>query len=418
MKRLIGRSALSACLLTLAVFGPAVADDWPEWRGVGRDGMCRETGLLKAWPDGGPTLLWTATGVGEGYSGPAIVGDVLYTMGNLDGKECVLALDVTDGTQLWVAPFGPVEYDGNFPGTRATPTTDGDRLFALGASGRLVCMERADGKIVWTKNFVSDFGGPMPRWAFAESVLVDGERLICTPGGPKASMVALDKTTGRTVWASGFGDKAAYSSIVKTSIGGTDQYVAFTAASLVGVAAADGKLLWRYKEPAHWADWGEVNVVTPIVHDGTVCAASGYGVGGGMARIVKTPDGFEARQAWFTKDMKNHHGGLILCDGALYGCNDPSILTCLDYESGEVRWQSRKPGKCSLLYADGMLYCRDEKGPISLVGATPEGFRQTGRFDQPNRSDQNAWPHLVIANGRLYVRDQDVLLCYDVKEGR
>jgi outer membrane protein assembly factor BamB len=394
------------------------AADWPQWRGPNRDGICSEAGLLKQWPPAGPTLLWKATGLGKGYSGPAIVGKVLYTMGNIDGKECVLAIETADGSRLWTKPFGPVEYDGYCPGTRSTPTVDGDRLYAVGASGALVAMNRADGEILWQKNYVKDFGGVMPRWAFAESVLVDGDWVVCTPGGAEASIVALDKTTGRTVWAAAIDDKASYSSIVKGTAVGVEQYVAFTYDGVVGLRAADGKLLWRYEEPDHSADWGDVNVMTPIFSEGTVFAASNYGVGGGMARIVKKADGLAAEQAYFTKDMKNHHGGVILLDGTLYGCNDPGILTCLEYETGKVLWHSRKPGKCSVLYADGRLYCRDEKGPICLVEATPSGFKMHGRFEQPDRSDQRAWPHLVIARGRLYVRDQDVLLCYDVRQSQ
>ena len=417
MNRLIGRFAVSLGLSALAAIGPAMADDWPQWRGAGRDAISRETGLLKQWPAEGPPLLWKATGLGIGYSGPAIVGKVLYTMGNLDGRECVLALDTADGRSIYTRPIGPVEYDGYSPGTRATPTIDGDRLYTLGTSGKLVCMDRRNGKILWSKSFVADFGGKVLEWGCSESVLIDEDLLICTPGGPNSTMAALDKITGRTVWTSDIGDRACYASSVKALIAGREQYVQFTGDAVVGIDAGNGEPLWRYEAPA-FTKYGGINISTPICSGDTVFAAAGYGVGGGLARIEKTADGFLAREVYFTKDMKNHHGGLILLDGALYGCNDPGILTCLDYETGKVLWQSRKPGKCSLVYADGMLYCRDEKGPISLVKATLEGFHPAGRFDQPDRSDQNAWPHLVVAAGRMYVRDQDVLLCYDVRESR
>ena len=409
-------ATLAITLLAASGASLAMADDWPAWRGSQRDGICRETGLLQQWPAEGPKLLWKATGLGEGYSGPAIVGKVLYTMGSFDGKEWIIALDTEAGGRLlWQTPIGPIEYDGYCPGARSTPTTDGDRVYGVGASGRLACLDRASGKLLWSKSYVADFGGTVPRWAYAESVLIDGNLLLCTPGGPKATLAALDKATGRTEWASTFGDLASYSSIVKASAGGIDQYVAFTADGVVGVDARDGKLLWRYKEPDHSADWGDVNVATPIWSEGTVFAASNYGVGGGMAKIEKTPDGFRAEQVYFTKDMKNHHGGMILLGGALYGCNDPGILMCLDYRTGKVLWHSRTPGKCSLLCAEGMLYCRSETGPICLVEATPKGFNLKGRFDQPDRSDQKSWPHPVIAHGKLYLRDQDVLLCYDVR---
>ena len=427
---LLGGLALAATTARL------VADDWPNWRGANRDAICRETGLLEAWPPEGPRLLWKASGMGEGYSGPAIVGTTLYTMGNLDGQEHVLALDTTTGKRLWAQPFGPVEYVGYSPGTRATPTVDGDVLYAMGASGKLVCMDRHTGEIWWGISLISDLGAQVIgvdysesirgrllseddprgglRWGFSESVLIDGKKLLCTPGGPEGTLVALDKNTGRTLWASKIDARASYPSMIKATIGGVAQYVQFTADGVVGVDARNGTFLWRYDAPAH-TKYGGINISTPVCSGDWVFAASGYGVGGGLARIEKTAEGFTAREVYFTKDMKNHHGGLILLDGFLYGANDPGILTCLEYTTGKVMWQSRKPGKCSILYADGMLYCRDENGPLSLVRATPDRFELKGHFEQPDQSGQKTWPHLVIAHGRMYVRDQDVLLCYDVR---
>ena len=403
--------------LTWSALG-AEAADWPQWRGANRDGKCTETGLLKTWPKGGPKLLWQVRGIGEGYSGPAIVGNVLYMMGDKGGKATVFALDVSaggKGKQIWASPIAPAKYKGHFPGTRCTPTTDGERLYGLSAGGTLACLSRTTGKVIWSLDYVKDFGGIQPRWAFAESVLVDGDRLLCTPGGPKGAIVALDKASGKTVWAAKIGDKASYSSIVKAEICGVTQYVAFTAASVVAVAADGGKLLWRYTEPAHHADWGDVNVMTPIVSGATVFASSDYKTGAGLARIVKTADGLAAKQVYFTKEMNNHHGGLVLVGKALYGCNNPKFLTCLDHATGKVLWKSDQSGKCSVLYADGMLYCRDETGPITLVKATPDSYQLAGRFDQPRRSKMKAWPHPVIADGKLYIRDQDILLCYDVR---
>lgn len=412
------------------------ANDWPTWRGPNRDGICRESGLLQAWPPSGPKLHWKSTGLGIGYSGPAIVGTTLYITGNIDGHEHVLALDTTTGKQLWSRPFCPVEYVGYSPGTRATPTVDGDRLYALSASGKLVCMNRHTGEILWDTNFISDFGAQViasdyaesirdkllpeddpkagVRWGFSESVLLDGEKLLCTPGGPEATLAALDKHSGRPLWTSQIDARAGYASMIKANICGVTQYVQFTADGVVGVDARDGTFLWRYDAPAY-SKYGGINISTPVCSDDCVFAASGYTVGGGLARIEKTADGFTACEVYFTKDMKNHHGGLILLDGYLYGTNDPGILTCLEYSTGKVMWQSRKPGKCSILYADGMLYCRDENGAISLVTASPDKFELTGQFEQPDQSGQKTWPHLVIAGGQMYVRDQDVLLCYDVR---
>lgn len=399
----------------LGFVNPSVADDWPSWRGPNRDGICAETGLLKEWPSEGPPLAWKTTGLGEGYSGPAIVGNVLYTMGNADGKEWVLALDCTkQGKKVWATPIGLVRSEGGgYPGPRSTPTIDGDRLYTLGAAGDLVCLDAASGRRIWQHDLVRDFGGQAPQWAYAESVLVDGPWVLCTPGGQRATIVALDKARGQLVWSSPVGDPAGYSSIIKASIGKVKQYVQLTHRGVVGVNAKDGAPLWRYDKPAN----GTANVTTPIWFGQTVFAASAYNTGGGLVWIKKAGRGFQAQEMYFTKKMKNHHGGLILLDGHLYGA-DEGALTCLDYKTGDVKWANGAPGKCSLLYADGMLYARNENGPMSLVEATPEACRVKGRFEQPDRSGKNSWPHPVIANGMLYLRDQDVLLCYDVRAGK
>ncbi len=431
-------SVVAVILAWAVVSGPVAAEDWPNWRGLSRDAISRETGLLQAWPPEGPRLLWKSTGMGEGYSGPAIIGTTLYIMGNLDGQENVLAVDTATGKHLWARPFGPVEYVGYSPGTRATPTIDGDRLYALGASGKLVCMDRHSGEIRWETNFVSDFGAQVIRqeyseslqerllpdddprgglrWGFSESVLIDGEKLVCTPGGPEATMAALDKNTGRTLWKSKIDARAGYASMIKATIAGVAQYVQLTADGVVGVDARDGRFLWRYDAPAH-TKYGGINISTPICSDDRVFAAVGYGIGGGQVQVEKTSEGFVAREVYFTKEMKNHHGGMVLLEGYLYGANDPGILTCLEFKTGKVMWRSREPGKCSILCADGMLYCRSEMGPISLVKAIPERCEVKGRFEQPDQSKQKAWPHIVIAHGRMYVRDQDLLLCYDVRAG-
>lgn len=432
--RLLRIPILLLILLTV-IAEPAAGDDWPGWRGPNRDGICRETGLLQSWPDGGPKLLWKTKGIGEGYSGPAIVGDRLYTMGNRDGKEQVFALDVTNGgkqawksdvgdsssgavsmsngdKEIWKSVVGDVRHGGaGYPGPRATPSVDGDRLYTLGINGDLVCMNIKDGNVLWRHDLVKDFGGQIPNWGYSESPLVDGPWVICTPGQDKATILALDKMTGKQVWAAKVGDPAAYASIVKFKVGEVPQYVTLTGKGVIAVRASDGKFLWRYDKPAN----GTANCTTCVTFRQTVFAASAYGTGGGLVWVRQTPEGFTAKEEYFTKKMQNHHGGLILRDGALYGANG-NTLTCLDYPTGKVLWADHAPGKCSLLYADGRLYCRDEKGPISLVESTPKGFHLHGQFKQPDRSNREAWPHLVIANGRMYVRDQDLMLCYEVRK--
>lgn len=388
--------------------------DWPAWRGPNRTGCSSETGLLRQWPEGGPQRLWQAEGLGEGFSTPSVTDWAIYAMGNHDGQEWVIALDPNnEGKLLWETPTGEVRHGGGgYPGPRSTPTVDGNRIYALGLNGDLLCLNAADGKAIWRKNLVSDLGGVIPNWGYAESVLVDGPWVLCTPGGEDAAIVALNKANGDLVWKSPLSDGAAYSSIVRARLAGQMQYVQFTAEGVIGVAATDGELLWRYNAPAN----GTANCSTPVCVEDAVFAASGYGTGGGCVEIETSGDGLDASERYFTKKMKNHHGGTLYVDGYLYGSSDPGLLTCLDFETGDVQWSDRDCGKGSLLFADGMLYVRSEKGTVSLVEATPEEFRLHGQFEQPSRSEQPSWPYPVVAGGKLYLRDQNVLLCYDISE--
>ena len=393
------------------------ADDWPAWRGPNRDGICQEKGLLKEWPKEGPKLLWKATGLGIGFGGPAVVGDVLYIMGGNDDKEWVLALDASrQGKQLWASPIGPIRNEGGgHPGPRSTPTIDGDRLYTLGIAGDLVCMDIKDGRIVWRRDLVKDFGGRIPQWGYAESVLVDGPWVVCTPGGAKNTIVALDKTNGERVWGSPVGDPADYSSVIKVTIDGVKQYVNLTKKGVIGVAAKDGKFLWRYDAPANKV----ANCATCIWQGDTIFAASDYDAGGGLVRIEPLRRRIHRQGGLLHQEdgepSRRHDPAGRLPLRLQRRQQPPAILTCLDFKTGKVKWTDRSSGKCSLLWADGMLYCRSEKGPVSLVEATPAGFKLRGRFDQPYRSRLNSWPHPVIANGVLYLRDQDVLLAYDVR---
>jgi outer membrane protein assembly factor BamB len=388
--------------------------DWPAWRGSRRDARSDETGLLGSWPEGGPKLLWKMEGLGEGYSTPSIAGNLIYVMGNKDGQEWVLALDRTkQGEGVWGVPTGPIEHGGGgYPGPRSTPTVDGNRVFALGLSGELVAFDAKSGKILWRQNLVKDFGGKVGGWGYCESVLVDDKWLLCTPGGDETTIVALLKTNGKPVWQAALGDTAGYSSILPIQVEGVKQYVQFTAQGVVGVNAKNGDLLWRYERPAN----GTANCSTPVFSGDSVFAASGYGTGGGLAHIKRNRKKWDATEVYFTPEMKNHHGGMVFVDGYLFGSDDPGVLRCLDFKTGKSMWQDRSCGKCSLVYADGMLYCRSEQGLMSLVRATSSGFELKGRFEQPERSDRNAWPHPVVAGGRLYLRDQGKLFCYDLRD--
>jgi outer membrane protein assembly factor BamB len=392
--------------------------DWPQWQGPERTAVSHETGLLKKWPKEGPKLVWKADKLGGGYSAPAIAAGRIFGMSFRDQDEVVWALDEATGKELWSTriaeakrapgPQGP-------EGSRGTPTVDGDVLYALGENGELVCLETATGKERWHKNLISDFGGTIPRWGYSESPLVDEDKVIATPGASDATLVALDKKTGETIWKDQApeGGSAHYSSVIAADVDGQREYIQFLQKGVVGVSAKDGKVLWHFDQPANRVS----NISTPIYSDHAVFAASAYGVGGALAKIGS---GSKAEVVYATKKMKNHHGGMVLVDGYLYGENggngETPYLVCLDFKTGNVMWEEAKAGKGSIAYADGCLYYRDENGPMLLVEANPKKYVELSRFNQPERSKAKAWSHPVIANGVLYLRDQNVLFCYDVKQ--
>ncbi len=403
----------TAAALILALAVPANAGDWPEFRGPKRDDLCTETGLLKQWPVGGPPLVWKAVGLGEGYSGVAVVGNRIYTAGDKGEASFMVAFD-TAGKPVWSAKLGksgPVG-DPKFEGPRSTPTVDGDLVFELSQWGELACFEAGSGKEVWRKELVKDFSGTLPQWGYAESPLVDGDNVMVTPGGPKGIVVALNKKTGAVVWQSKeLTDPAHYSSLIIATIGRAKQYVQLTPESVAGVAAADGKLLWRANRK------GRVAVIpSPICDDGYVYVSSGYGVGCNLFKITGSGGSFGAEQVYANKVMANHHGGVIKIGDYVYGYSDGKGWTAQNFKTGAAKWQENKLGKGSLVYADGHFYLRQEdgKGTVALIAASPDGYQEHGRFDPPNRSSKNSWPHPVIAGGRLYLRDQDILLCYDL----
>ncbi|MCX7819149.1 MAG: PQQ-like beta-propeller repeat protein [Kiritimatiellae bacterium] len=399
--------------------------DWPQWRGPDRTGVVTGEGLLQSWPEGGPRLLWTSREAGRGYSTPVQVGDRLYLLGTLEGEtESLIALDARDGRRVWATPFGRMQ--GGHPGPRSTPTWADGRLFVLSSDGKLLCAEAPSGARVWMRDLVAEFDGRCGSWAYAESPLVDGDRVICTPGGTNATIVALDRANGRTLWTCAvrraretetgarrsrrpYGT-AGYASVVAAEIGGVRQYVQFLDGGVVGVAAEDGRLLWAWDAPASPV----ANCMTPIVAGDVVFAASAYNTGGGAARIVRRADNFEVRPMWFLREFQNHHGGVVLVDGHLYGTG-ASQLFCVELATGRIAWSAPSVGKGSIAAAGRRLYVRSENGPVALVEANPVAYIERGRFEQPDRSEEKAWPHPVIAGGRLYLRDQSLVLCYDLR---
>lgn len=618
----------TCCALLLFLSTSLFAEDWPQWQGPDRNAVSKEKGLLQQWPEAGPPLAWRVDGLGGGDSAPAVAGGRLFGMSNRDGKEIVWARSETDGKEIWASPLGDAT-EQRMPqskeGPGCTPSVDGSRLYVIGMSGRVACLNSDDGKVVWQRSLIDDFGGAAPAWSFRESPLVDGDKVICTPGASDAMIVTLNKLTGETIWKTkmpgesteansdrasrqedaprsepqrretndssapkitgaknpelflsehwgmtgfshkvpngkylaklyfaetysgirgegqrvftlnvegkefkdfdiwkkaggpnkayiesvpvevadgqfdikftqqeqspaikaieiipqgddakeadtirvkagesnsfkdsngnvwladsgftggatspgffnfgggrpagsggrgGFGGRggarpgAAYASVIAVDFEGDRQYVQLTAKSLVGVSASDGKVLWQYDAPANAMG---INCSTPIFHDGLVFAASAYGTGGGAVKLVKGEDGkITADEVYFTPKMQNHHGGMIVVDGCLYGANGGNgggIMTCMDFQTGDILWQARKGPKGALLLADGRLYLRGEEDEILLIEPSREEFIERGRFEQPDRTSVPAWAHPIVANGKLYIRDQGLLFCYDV----
>ena len=560
-----GAVALFLAVASVVHSASAGPFDWPQWQGPGRSAHSPQSGLLKEWPKEGPPMAWKASGLGGGDSAPSIAGGRIYGMSHRGEDEVVWALSEKDGKELWTVRIGPAyttSWHQSKEGPSATPTVDGERLYVMGLAGNLVCLQAGDGKLVWQRSLMADFGGRMPMWSYRESPLVDGDRVIGTPGGETNSVVALNKLTGEVIWRSFVPDKAgqvapvrreagpnvfgtdavlsaldkdhnqqlsseeitgapavllaldknqdgkltdeevaaprdpaanqspgvggrrrgqgvirmmkahsamdtdgdgvlgageitgaaaalrkvdanrdgkltedevgmkhfgpqdtgaAYSSAIAIEFGGQRQYVQFLATTVAGLSATDGKLLWRYDKPANNM---KLNIATPIHHDGQVFAASAYGAGGGMARLARNAAGeFVAEEVWFSRNMENHHGGVILHDGALFGANGGNgggYLACLDFKTGEVLWNERdsdkrRVTKGAVAFADGRIYYRTEEGPIVLIEPSRKEYLERGRFAQPERTDKPAWAHPVIANGKLYIRDQDKLFCYDIQ---
>ncbi len=385
---------------------------WPQFLGPDRNNCSREKGLLATWPAGGPKLLGTVTGLGIGFSNVSIADGIAYTMGNLGEREFVLAFDLDSGENVWQFDNAAAYHNGYGDGPRSTPTIDGDNLYALGGSGDLVCLNRKTGKTLWQKSIVQEFGSGVPGWGFCESVLIDGDRLVCTPGATNATLVALDKRSGKLLWKAAVpqNDRAAYASPIVVVVGDVRQYLQLTSSGTIGIRANDGKFLWRDDSAAN----GVANCCAPVATDGMVFTASGYGKGGSM--VALTSDGGETacRFVWHTNDLAVHHGGLVLHDGHIYATNDQA-LHCVELKTGTTKWKNRCVGKGSLTFADGRLIVRSENGPVALVEATPAEYKELGKFDQPDRSGKPAWPYPVVAGGKLLLRDQDKLLGYDIQ---
>ncbi len=403
----------------------ARANDWPQWRGPNRDGHSTETGLLEEWPKEGPRPLWQVKDLGGGYSTPSVAGGRLHVMTNKGLEdEFVTARDTKDGSLLWSTRIGKVgnpDQQPSYPAARSTPTVDGTALYALGSDGDLVRLDSATGKVRWRKSLRADFGGQPGTWAYAESPLVDGDVVVTTPGGTAATFLALNKNTGQVVWQTAVpgGARAGYSSIVATTAGGVRQYVAYTGDGLFGVEAKTGKLLWRYDKTT-----GPVgmSILTPVVGEGLVYSGNDR-LGGAAVRILMDAGLGKVEEVYRGMKLPRMIGGAVLVGEYLYGTSGMALVAA-EFKTGEIKWTERSVAPGAVAYADGRLYLHGENGEVALVEATPDAYRERGRFmpaNPPERrgsAGEKAWAYPIIADGRLYIRDGDALWCYDIKETR
>ncbi len=410
MIRRFGVIGPALVLLASAISAQTPAGDWPQWRGPERTGLSKETSLLRQWPASGPAAVWTATGLGGGYGSLAVSGDRVFVQGMRNAQSVVTALNRADGKVVWVRPLGQAGNNDRGPGPRSTPTVDGDRVYALSENGDLAALRVPDGSVVWQKNILKEFGGRNIHWLISESPLVDGDRLIVTPGGRGAGIVALDKVTGKTIWTSrALNDQAGYASPIVANVQGVRTIMTMTSEAGVGVRASDGMLMWRYTPAAN----NTANIASPVYADNKVFYSSAYGTGGALLTLRAEGGTVSAQEAYFTRDLQNHHGGIVLVDGHLYGFNN-SILTCLEFATGKMKWRHRSVGKGAVTYADGHLYILGENNVVGLVEASPAAYVEKGRFEIRDQG-LPSWAHPVVSGGRLYLRNQGTLVTYNVR---
>ena len=414
------------CMWSLTVT-VAIAGDWPQWRGPGRDGKSAETGLIKDWDKTPPKHLWTIEGMGEGFASVSTSNGALYTTGGQNAGEAVTKVSLKDHTVAWskvISDQNPKH--GGYKGARSTPTIDGDFLYVVASEGAISCLKTSDGEVVWTHQF-KEWGGKMHSgWGFSESPLVDGDLVLCTPGGKDAMIVALNKKTGVEVWKSAMpeigdkgGDGAGYSSIVIGNGGGVKQYVTLVGRGVIGVRASDGKHLWGYNRVAN----GTANIPTPVTDGDYVFASSGYGTGSCLLKLSQDGEGVKAEEVYFLqpKTFENHHGGFILANGFIYSGakHNKGFPICVEMKTGEVKWggdiRGAGDGSAAVTMADGQIIFRYQNGKLALVNATPSGYELHGSFT-PVYQERESWAHPVVSNGMLYLREQNKLMCYDLHE--
>jgi outer membrane protein assembly factor BamB len=416
---------MTALTLLAVLSASLVQSDWPQWLGAERDNKSKETGLLQSWPEGGPKKLWHDDGVGTGFGGVSVAQGKIFLLGDLEDASYLFALDEKEGKILWHTKVGPPR---NHPkpdwnGPRTTPTVDGDRVYAMGEAGDLICVETASGKEVWRKNMKTDLQGEAPVWLYCDSPVIDGKQVVVKPGGAKGMLAGLDKATGAELWRSGgfVEPKTEHTSLLPVVIEGVKQYVVLTMLSVAGIGT-DGKLLWKLPRQ------GDIAIcTTPLYKDGIVVVGSSYDSGRATGLKVTGKEGSLAAEQLYDTDLANHHGGMVIIGDYVYGTGDlkkgkdrdHAELKCMELKTGKIVWSNPSIGKGSITYADGHLILHSEsakQGLVALVEATPEGYKEKGRFSHPDSTGRHTWAYPVVANGRLYIRDGTGLSAYDLKK--
>lgn len=405
---------------------PSKSQDWPQWRGPNRDNISRFTGISTDWNANPPVLDWKLDGMGDGYGSVSIVGDRLYTTGNVGNSQCVIAVDLKKHEVAWTAPLTDSIPQHDYKGSRSTPTVDGDHVYAITSNGQISCVKTADGTVVWKKVFKTEWNGRMMSgWGNSESPLVDGDRVLFTPGSPEAMIVCLNKLTGDEIWRANVPDAgdqgkpgAGYSSIAISEGAGVKQYVQLIGRGLIGVQASDGKLLWRYNRIAT----GVAGIPTPIVSGDYVFGSTGYGDGGsGLVKLVRKDDGVDAQEIYYrsAKELQNQHGGMVLIGDYLYFGNKHGngFPVCVEMLSGNIKWggEIRGPGSGSaaITAVDGHVVFRYQSGEVALIETNPNEYKLKGSF-KPEVKIGESWAHPVVCNGKLYLREQNTLMCYNL----
>ena len=403
--------------LLLCTGAKLIGADFAQWRGPLRDGHSPESHLLQDWPKNGPKLLWQVGNIGAGYSTPAVVGEHIYLISNEGTEERVVALAAKNGQPIWSTPLGKVghpDQQPNYPGARSTPTIDGKFLFALGSDGDLVCLEITQGKEVWRKNLRQNFQGKYGEWAYSESPLVDGNQVIVTPGGSTATLIALHKETGEVLWKCSVPGEteASYSSVIIAELSGVKQYVQFLGSGLIGVDPQSGKLLWQFEKTAKGSP---AVIMTPLASDGLIYSGA-YKATSALVKPTSKDGSFRVEEIYAANKLPIGLGGVVKVGDYFYGSSSQSVL-CVEFKTGKVQWEDRAIGPCSWLVADQRIYIHAESGEVALIEPNPQGYREKGRFSPPNpptRGKEKAWAYPAIANGRLYIREQNCLWCYDI----